>query len=50
VHALSEGIELNLDLGDVSFVDTAGIELLRSLRGRGVNLLRVPSLVTSQLG
>jgi hypothetical protein len=49
VNALSDGIELDLDIGDLSFVDVAGIELLKSLRGRGVNLLRVPPLVAGQL-
>jgi hypothetical protein len=49
VNALSDGIELNLDVGDLAFVDAAGIELLRSLRDRGVNLLRVPPLVAGQL-
>ena len=48
-NALSDGIELDLDIGDLSFVDVAGIELLKSLRGRGVNLLRVPPLVAGQL-
>jgi hypothetical protein len=49
VNALSDGIELSLDVGDLTFVDASGIELLRSLRGRGVNLLHVPPLVASQL-
>jgi hypothetical protein len=49
VNGLSDGIELNLDVGDLTFVDAAGIELLRSLRGRGVKLLRVPALVAGQL-
>ena len=49
VNALSDGVELDLDIGDLSFVDVAGIELLKSLRGRGVNLLRVPPLVAGQL-
>jgi hypothetical protein len=49
VNALSDGIELDLDIGDLSFVDAAGIELLKLLRGCGVNLLRVPPLVAEQL-
>lgn len=49
VNALSDGIELDLDIGDLSFVDAAGRELLKSLRGRGVKLLRVPPLVAGQL-
>ena len=32
VHASSDGIRLTLDLADVSFVDAAGIELLKELR------------------
>jgi ABC-type transporter Mla MlaB component len=49
VNALSDGVQLDLDIGDVSFVDGAGLALLKSLRGRGVNLLRVPPLVAGQL-
>jgi hypothetical protein len=49
VNALSDGVQLDLDIGDVSFVDGAGLALLKSLRGRGVNLMRVPPLVAGQL-
>jgi hypothetical protein len=49
VNALNDGIELNLDVGDISFVDAGGIELLKSLRSRGVNLLHVLPLVAGQL-
>jgi hypothetical protein len=49
VNSLSDGLKLDLDIGDLSFVDDAGLELLKSLRGRGVNLLRVPPLVAGRL-
>jgi len=49
VQALSEGVRLTLDLADVSFVDTAGIELLKELRRRGVTLLNPSPFVAEQL-
>jgi hypothetical protein len=49
VHALSDGIRLTLDLADVSFVDPAGIELLKELRGRCVTLLSPSPFVAEQL-
>ena len=49
LHALSNGIRLTLDLADVSFADTAGIELLKELRIRLVTLLKPSSLVAEQL-
>ena len=49
LHALGDGIRLTLDLADVSFVDAAGIELLKELRNRLVILLRPSSLVAEQL-
>jgi len=49
-HALSDGVRLTLDLADVSFVDTAGIELLKELRTRCVTPLLSPSpFVAEQL-
>jgi anti-anti-sigma regulatory factor len=49
LHAPSGGIRLTLDLADVSFVDAAGIELLKELRIRLVTLLSPSSLVAEQL-
>ena len=49
LHALSNGIRLTLDLADVSFADTAGIELLKELRIHLVTLLSPSSLVAEQL-
>jgi ABC-type transporter Mla MlaB component len=49
VQALSDGIRLTLDLADVSFVDTAGVELLKELRRRCVTLLNPSSFVAEQL-
>jgi anti-anti-sigma regulatory factor len=49
LHALDDGTRLTLDLADVSFADTAGIELLKELRTRVVILLGSSSLVAEQL-
>jgi anti-anti-sigma regulatory factor len=49
LQALSEGIRLTVDLSDVSFADTAGIELLRELKIRLVTLDSPSSLVAEQL-
>jgi len=49
LQALSDGIRLTLDLADVSFVDPAGIELLKELRGRCVTLLSPSPFVAEQL-
>jgi len=49
VHALYDGIRLTLDLADVSFIDAAGIELLKELRSRFVTLLSPSPFVAEQL-
>ena len=49
LQALSDGIRLTLDLADVSFVDAAGIELLKELRMRCVTLLGPSPFVAEQL-
>ena len=49
LHALNDGIRLTLDLADLSFADTAGIQLLKELRMRLVTLLSPSSLVAEQL-
>jgi hypothetical protein len=46
LHALTDGMRLTLELGDVSFADADGIQLLKDLRTRGVTILNlVPYLV-----
>jgi hypothetical protein len=49
LQGLRDGIRLTLDLADVSFVDAAGIELLKELRMRNVTLLSPSPLVAEQL-
>ena len=49
VHGLSDGTRLTLDLADVSFVDAAGIELLKELRSRCVTLLSPSPFVAERL-
>ena len=49
LHAPGDGIRLTLDLADVSFVDAAGIELLKDLRMHCVTLLSPSSFVAEQL-
>ncbi len=49
VHALNAGIRLTLDLGDVSFVDGAGIDLLKQLHSCRVTFLGPSLFVAEQL-
>ena len=49
VQALSDGVRLLLDLAEVSFVDAAGIALLKELRSRCVTLLSPSPYVAEQL-
>ena len=49
MHGLGDGMRLTLDLADVSFVDAAGIELLKELRARCVTLLSPSPFVAEQL-
>jgi ABC-type transporter Mla MlaB component len=49
MHGLSDGVQLTLDLADVSFIDVAGIEVLKELRSRCVTLLNPLSFVAEQL-
>ena len=49
LHALSDGIRITLDLADVSFVDAAGVELLKELRSHCVTLLSPSPFVAEQL-
>lgn len=41
MHVLAEGRRLTLDLADVSFADTDGIELLKDLMSRKVTILNL---------
>jgi hypothetical protein len=49
VHTSSDEVQLSLELADVSFVDGAGIVLLKELRTRGVGLLRATPHLAEQL-
>ena len=47
--ALSEGVRLNLDLKNISFIDCEGIALIRTLIERGVNHTNPPLFVAEQI-
>jgi anti-anti-sigma regulatory factor len=47
--ALSDGEPLVLNLAEVSFLDTAGVDLLTSLQSRGVELADCSMFVKEQL-
>jgi len=49
LHAINGGVQLVLDLADVSFADAEGIKLLKELRIRWVTLFNPSSLVAEQL-
>jgi anti-anti-sigma factor len=49
-ESLSSGVSLILDLTDVSFIDSDGIDLLRALRNRHVVLVNSTSFIAEQLG
>jgi len=42
-------VQLTLDLADVSFIDAAGLEVLKELRSRCVRLISLSSFVAEQL-
>ena len=46
---LRDGISLNVDLANISFVDCEGIALIRNLIQRGVRHLNPPLFVADQL-
>jgi hypothetical protein len=48
-HTFLDEVQLSLELADVSFVDGAGIVLLKELRTRGVSLLRATPYLAEQL-
>ena len=46
---LEEGMQLTLDLKNISFIDCDGIAILKSLIGRGVSPLNAPLFVVEQI-
>ena len=48
-RTLPAGVQLCLELAEVSFADAAGIELLKELRSRGVALERTNPFVAERL-
>jgi anti-anti-sigma regulatory factor len=46
---LTEGVELILDLTDVSFADASGVSALSHLKSRGVSVLSCSPFVEEQL-
>ena len=46
---LANGRALTLDLSDVAYADAEGVELLMSLKLRGVTLAKIQPFVTEQL-
>lgn len=49
LHALADGMRLSIDLGDVSFADGDGIQLLQELRVRDVTILNLTPYLALQL-
>ncbi len=49
VHGLGAGVQLTLDLANVSFADVAGVELLRDLRSQSVTLLSPSAFLAIQV-
>ncbi|HEX5410680.1 MAG TPA: STAS domain-containing protein [Terriglobia bacterium] len=49
LHALADDMKLALDLGDVSFADADGIQLLGYLRSRGAIILNLVPYLALQL-
>ena len=46
---LEEGLQLTLDLENISFIDCEGIAFIKSLMGRGVRQVNAPLFVAEQL-
>ena len=46
---LEEGMQLTLDLKNISFIDCEGIAVLKSLIGRGVSPVHAPLFVVEQI-
>lgn len=49
LQGINHGVRLIIDLAEVSYVDSAGIELLKELKSRCVTLLSPSPLVLEQL-
>jgi hypothetical protein len=49
VHTSAHGIQLCLELADVSYADAAGIVLLKELESRGVGLMHANPFMAEQL-
>ena len=49
LHALGEGMQLILDLADVSFADSQGINVLKNLKRQNVTLLNLVPFIALQL-
>ena len=47
--ALNEGMRLNVDLTNISFIDCEGIALIRNLIQRGVRHLNPPLFLAEQI-
>jgi len=47
--ALGAGLQLILDLKNISFIDCEGLALIKSLMGRGVQQVNAPLFVAEQL-
>ena len=47
--ALVEGLNLTIDLKNISFIDCEGIVLLKSLMNRGVDPINAPLFVVEQI-
>lgn len=48
-EGLSKGDQITLDLGGVSFIDPAGIVVLRKLMGNGIRLVNCSPFTSMQL-
>jgi anti-anti-sigma regulatory factor len=46
---LDEGLSVNVDLRNVSFIDCEGIALMKSLMDRGVRHVNAPMFVAEQI-
>jgi ABC-type transporter Mla MlaB component len=46
---LEEGLQLTLDLENISFIDCEGLALIKLLMGRGVRQVNAPLFVAEQL-
>ena len=48
-HTFADEVQLSLELSDVSFVDAAGIALLKELRSGGADLIRPTPFIAESL-